>query len=107
MTKDEMYNELTSRGLKPKKNIRFCKIEELEAELAKSKPAKADTPQVAIPKQAPQAATVQNTAVILPLRFETSGWCKELKTSYYRGVYHARTLQEYETLKPYAVAKWK
>ena len=36
------------------------------------------------------------------LIFKNSGWCEELKCSYFAGRYEARTKEQYEALKKYA-----
>ena len=113
-TKEEIYNELVKRGIQPKKSLRFSKIEDLHKMLDESNPKqeqqkqnpdeKKDIPPVI--KETKPAPEVKLVAVqILPLRFETSGWCEELCCSYYAGVHHCATVREYEALKKYSVKK--
>lgn len=113
MSKEEIYNELLKRGIQPKKSLRFSKLEDLQAMLDESNPKqeqqkqnpdeKKDIPPDIKEKTAPESKPV--AAQILPLRFETSGWCEELCCSYYAGVHHCATVREYEALKKYAVKK--
>ena len=40
---------------------------------------------------------------VLLLTFKEHGWCEELKSSYHQGVYHCKSVEEYQALKKYAV----
>lgn len=56
-----------------------------------------ETPPVLETDAAPPAAEG-----IRPLFFDSSGWCPELKRSYFRGRYQPKTAAEFEALKKYA-----
>jgi hypothetical protein len=45
---------------------------------------------------------IDNRTVIPTLTFKSSGWCEELKKSYFRGSYKPQSIAEYDALKPYA-----
>lgn len=117
MTKEDIYNELIKRGIQPKKTLRFSKIEDLQAMLEESNPKKPEsiTPVIEEKQTIPSPVIEKNPAAepvkepaavkILPLHFETSGWCEELCCSYFAGTYHPQNAREYEALKKYAVKK--
>jgi len=93
MTKQQLYESLLKSGvqLAPIDAYTFKQLAEIAAPYHKSK---ADPPKAAEPPQASDK--------IPTLRFESSGWCPELRISYTQGFYTPRSQREYDILKKYA-----
>lgn len=107
MTKQELYDALKADGAKLGKGVQFFKRDDLlrmyverfgvepgeteelpNSHLLADEPAERDEP--AFEERIPM------------LKFAESGWCEELKRSYFRGLYRPRTSEEYRALRKYA-----
>ncbi len=93
MTKQQLYDSIVKSGvqLAPIDAYTLKQLAEIAAPYHKPK---ADPPKAAEPPQASDK--------IPTLRFESSGWCPELRISYTQGFYTPRSQREYDILKKYA-----
>ncbi len=93
MTKQQLYDSIVRSGIQlaPIDAYTFKQLAEIAAPYHKSK---ADPPKTAEPPPASDK--------IPTLRFDSSGWCPELRTSYTQGFYTPRSRREYDILKKYA-----
>lgn len=103
MTKNELYSALTSEGVKLPPINKISKPE-LEAKYAEVHPD--NYQQDALEKMdadSAQGELVEDCPTPPMLYFNTAGWCDELGCSYYMGWYQARSWDEYNALKKYAM----
>lgn len=130
MTRKEIYKELEADGAKLKtlRTYNLSQLQELYTErfghAPDEKPAESDeagdageveenhtddaddagdtqdeSPDDAESDEAGDAPKVQE---IHTLEFDRSGWCEELKQSYFKGIHRPATVKEYLTLRKYA-----
>jgi len=105
MKKNELYKALKADGAElPPFNV--CKKEDLESMYAQIHGEAIATEAEAEPETESEAEEETVPAPVarkMPLLFFTSaGWCNELNTSYFVGMYIPRNEAEYNALRKYA-----
>jgi len=114
MTKNEKYDALKVKGvnLKHINNLSSDEVDKLftqyidtgAANTGNTPPDKDEDSQTPPDTgNTPPEPQTKNETVKKVLKFKTSGWCEELKTSYKKGTYHPKSDKEYKALKKYAI----
>lgn len=92
MNKQQLYDAIIGLGIKDLPHITKIKLAELQA-LYDSNVAKNTTTENSNPNSELEIKT---------LVFANSGYCEELKCSYYQGYYRPKTVNEYKILRKFA-----
>ncbi len=104
MTKTEIHAALKAAGVKLK-GINAYSVDELAALHAKQ--FGKGTPPIPPPtapgaSSAPASNAKEAEPQMRVLFFENSGWCEELRKSYFQGVHHPSNVKEYLALRKFA-----
>ena len=102
MNKQNIYDMLKADGAKLKA-VNFYSLEQLTATYTErfgKSPGQPDPPEKSAPSVVQPGGSP--TAKIHTLVFDRSGWCEELNTSYFSGVYRPATTKEYLVLRRFA-----